>query len=164
MGMGDRTRGRLAGVGHSTTARLSYCHGLAKPLLLPPQLPADPSTQPYHPRFCQPWGTSQLILRAIDPCPPTPRVLSDLEAPEDRQPVLWRLAVRQLRPGPRCPCLPCRGAEDRQEGAEGADREEEISWCKENRGAKPWETRQLLNFLHWRGRGMNQKGRNGLVL
>lgn len=63
----------------------------------------------------------------IGPCPPTPRVLPDLQAPEVRQPVVRRLPVRQLRPGPRRPRLPHRGAEDRQEGAQGADRQEEIN-------------------------------------
>lgn len=53
------------------------------------------------------------------PSPPPTRVLVDLQAQEDRSACLRWLALRQLRQGPRHPCLFDRGAEDCQEGHEG---------------------------------------------
>lgn len=63
------------------------------------------------------------------PGPPSPRVRPDLQAQEDGPACVWRLKMRQLRPGPHRPGLPHRGAKDCQEGAEGAEpgREEEIN-------------------------------------
>ena len=62
-----------------------------------------------------------------DPCPPPPRVRYRLSPQEDRPACLRWLAVRQLRQGPRRPCLPDRGAEDRQEGPQGVPAEEALS-------------------------------------
>ena len=55
--------------------------------------------------------------------------------------------MRQLRQGPRRPRFPDRGAEDRQEGAEGAEpgREEEINAVDGERGG----TERFLWFKGW---------------
>lgn len=58
-----------------------------------------------------------------DPCPPPPRVLSDLSPQEECQPCLRWLSLRWLCQGPHCACLPDWGAEDRQEGPQGVPAE-----------------------------------------
>lgn len=73
--------------------------------------------------------TSTDLSRHLDPRSPTPRVLPDLQAQEDRPARIRWLEVRQLRARPHCPRIPDRGAEDRQEGAQGAgcwQQEEEL--------------------------------------
>ena len=62
------------------------------------------------------------------PGSPAPRVRPDLQAQEDGAARVRRFAVRQLRAGPHRARLPDRGAEDRQEGAEGAGGQEEVKW------------------------------------
>ena len=61
----------------------------------------------------------RLTILFQDPRSAPPRVCSDLPPQEEREPCLRWLALRRLRQGPHCPCLPDRGAEDRQEGPEG---------------------------------------------
>lgn len=63
----------------------------------------------------------------IGSCSPTPRVLPDFQASEERQPLVRWIQVRQLCSGQDRPRVPYRGAEDCEEGAEGAEREEEIN-------------------------------------
>ena len=74
------------------------------------------------------WGSTRCMSHGVltfgvstGPCPPPPRVRPALQAQEDRPACVRWLEVRQLRPRPRRPCFPHRGAEDRQEGAEGAE-------------------------------------------
>lgn len=47
--------------------------------------------------------TSTDLNRHLDPRSPTPRVLPDLQAQEDRPARIRRLEVRQLRSRPHCP-------------------------------------------------------------
>ena len=61
------------------------------------------------------------------PRPPPPRVRQHLPPQEDRPARIWWIALRQLRPGPHCPRFLDRGAEGRQEGAQGVTTEEALS-------------------------------------
>jgi hypothetical protein len=53
------------------------------------------------------------------PSPPTPRIRHNLQVEEERLQSIRRIEVQQLRAGQDRASFPDRGAEDREEGAEG---------------------------------------------
>jgi hypothetical protein len=77
-------------------------------------------------------GVRPSSLRPADPNttagprPPPPRVLTSVTPDEDGAARVRRLALRQLRQGPHRARVPDRGAEDRQEGAQGVADEEAV--------------------------------------
>ena len=84
------------------------------------------------------------LFTITGPCPAATRILPDLEAEEDCPACLRRLSVRQLRAGSDRAGLLDRGAEDCQEGAEGAGpgREEEQISCRGHQN-KRWHSDSL---------------------
>merc|ERR1712036_125388 len=90
----------------------------------PPAVRCAPSTS----RSEAPLQSAVTAAKALW-CSSTPpsRVRYRLQVEEVRYARVWRLKMRQLRQGPRRSCVPDRGAEDCQEGAQGVSAEEAIS-------------------------------------
>ena len=59
------------------------------------------------------------IFYPTGPSPPTPRIRHNLQVEEERLQSIWRIEVQQLCAGQDRASFPDRGAEDREEGAEG---------------------------------------------
>ncbi len=88
------------------------------------------------------------VIRATGSGSPTQRICHHVETQEDRSACLWRLPMQQLRPGPDCASVLDRGAEDRQEGAEGDSGEEDWKEVNEPKNLR-WRTRCRWERKEW---------------
>lgn len=107
------------------------------------------------PRCLEQVCSTRILIVPTGPCSPPPRVRYRVSPQEDRPACLRWLAVRQLRQGPRCPCLPDRGAEDRQEGPQGVPAEEALN-------GQPEGLRGEL-YISGRSQRMRIQNRDGLL-
>ena len=74
---------------------------------------------------------SNLLTRrlVLDPRSPPPRIRQNLQAQENRTARIWRIEVFELCEGSGREGIFDRGAEDREEGAEGEPGEEALRGC-----------------------------------